>query len=261
MKERIAREEASLKALLEGMDFVPKDLEPRCFNISESTNKDAKNSARGAASDMIFLARSQSAGRGRLGRSFSSGEGGLYMSLLFRKSMSPDYALRITVCAAVAVQRAVKKLTGLDGKIKWVNDIFAGNKKLAGILCEGACGENGEISHAVLGIGLNILKPEDPEISDIASSLFECAEKVPDRLALAAEITNEVYHALRRDFSSVTEEYREKSCLIGRRVRVIKPAEEYEAMVLGIGDAGELVIKREGADTEALTTGEVSVRL
>ncbi|MBR2466648.1 MAG: biotin--[Clostridia bacterium] len=261
MKKRNEKAEFVLRTLLSECRAVPKELDIISFEETDSTNKDAKAVAKDTARDALFIAERQTAGRGRLGRSFSSDGGGLYMTLLLKRKMEPDDALKLTVTAAVCVARAVKKLCAIEVGIKWVNDIFLDGKKLAGILCEGACDEFGKITHAVLGIGLNIFPPSDEALSDIATALSEHMEAVPSKELLAAFITEEIYLALGESFSDVLSEYKKHSVLIGRDVRVIKLSCEYSARVLDIDDKGALVLLLESGEIEHLGTGEVSVRL
>lgn len=260
MKKRNEKAEFVLRTLLSECRAVPKELDVICFEETASTNKDAKDAARYATGDTLFVAERQTEGRGRLGRSFSSGDGGLYMTLLLKRKMEPDDALKLTVTAAVCVARAVKKLCAIEVGIKWVNDIFLGGKKLAGILCEGACDEFGKITHAALGIGLNVFPPLDEALSDIATALSKHIDAPPSTEMLAARITEEIYIALGESFSDVLSEYKKQSVLIGREVRVIKLSCEYSARVLDIDDKGALVLLLDGGEVEHLGTGEVSIR-
>ncbi len=261
MKNRKKDDEAKLGGFLLGEPAVPRGLEIYCFDSTESTNTDAKNSARGAASDCVFIAKSQSGGRGRLGRSFSSAEGGLYMSLLFKREILPEDAMKITVFAAGCVCAAIERLTALEPKIKWVNDVFLGQKKLAGILCEGACDEFGKLSHAVVGIGINLQRLGDPALSETATSLSEHSLNVPSALCLASEIIKEFYRRAKMNFPAVISEYRSRCFIIGRTVRVIMPSGEYCASVLDIDKDGALIVKKENGETERLVSGEVSIRI
>ncbi len=261
MKRRNKDEEERIKSLVRGAGGVPRELEIFCRDLTDSTNADAKNSTRGAASDAVFIAKRQSAGRGRLGRTFSSEEGGLYMSFLFKRELLPADAVKITVFAAVAVRAAIERLTGIGAKIKWVNDILVGGGKLSGILCEGACDEQGKITHAVLGIGVNIKRVSDPELLGIATSIEENTDRVPERDVLAAEIIKELYAKAGSDFAEVISEYRRHSAVIGKDVRVIKPSGEYSARVLGIDEDGALILRLPDGGAERLSSGEVSVRL
>ena len=107
------------------------------FDRLDSTNTRLKALAReGAAPGTVLLAREQSGGRGRLGRSFASPPGGLYLSMLLRPACPPERCLSLTPLAAVAARRAVLDCTGLSPEIKWPNDLLLGGKKLCGILTE-----------------------------------------------------------------------------------------------------------------------------
>ena len=174
--------------------------------------------------------------------------------------MMPEDAVKITVYTAVCVRRAIKRLTGLDTSIKWVNDVFVGEKKLAGILCEGACDEFGQITHAVAGIGLNVLPVCDPSLSDIATSLSEHIKVYPTPFELAAAITEEMYGAKGEFFASVISEYKSVSSVIGRRVKVINPTEEYFAFASDIDDDGALIVEMQDGTKKRIASGEVSIR-
>lgn len=225
-----------------------------------STNGVAKAAPLGATRDGLYIAKSQSAGRGRLGRSFVSDEGGLYMTLRFERMLAPASATRATVYTAVAVSRAVEGLTGLSPKIKWVNDVLLGKKKLAGILCEGIVGDGGMISVLAVGIGINVLTVPSGEVGEIATALCEHTQECPDPITLAAAVTEQMYAMQNMIFSDVLNLYRERCAVFGKRVRVIKPTGEYFATAVEIDDDGALVIKTDDGGTEHLTTGEVSVR-
>ena len=110
----------------------------------------------------LIVAETQTAGRGRLGRSFFSSTGtGLYFSMIFsnHKMRSPSL---YTALAAVAVCRSLESVYGVEPMIKWVNDIFLNGKKVSGILCEGIVNASGVIEYVVVGIGVNILPSDVP---------------------------------------------------------------------------------------------------
>ena len=241
---------------------TPRGIELIYKKESPSTNEEAKNAPMGASADRIYIAERQSAGRGRLGRSFSSGSGGLYMTMRFEVPTSPNDATKITVLAAVAVARAIEQLVPIKTGIKWVNDIFVCDKKVSGILAEGVLGTDGKIALSVLGIGVNISNALPPELSEIAATLASFTDRAPDVADLAGEIVKEVYALAQVPFGEIIEEYRARSVLIGKTVSVIKKcADEYSARVLGISDAGELILELDGGKRELLATGEVSVRM
>lgn len=244
------------------------DLPTTVYKTIGSTNDEAEAYARENADTppyVLFIADEQTRGRGRLGRSFSSARGGLYMSLLLRGEFAPDFAFDLTALSGVAVCRAIEELTPLLPKIKWVNDVYLENKKAAGILAKGRLGKNqaGEdvLDYAVVGIGINLKKTDfERELKNIAISLGDCMEEPPSREALAAKIASGIISLINKGNSlSVANEYRRRSFLDGKRVRVIKGDETYEAEVLGITDRCELIVENNGK-SEILSSGEVTIR-
>lgn len=214
---------------------------------TDSTNREAKELARqGAPHGTAVLAERQTAGRGRLGRTFFSPEGGLYLSVILRPQCPPEDLPLMTPMAAVAVCRALEETLGIAPDIKWVNDLYLQGKKLCGILCEGA----GEA--VIVGIGLNLRTPE----GGFPPQLNAAAPDVPaDRRALAEAIAGRLL--AREPF---LEEYRSRCLTVGKSVTV-HPVEgaPYEARAVEIDDRCRLVVEsRRGR--EALDSGEVSVR-
>lgn len=228
----------------------------------ESTNLLAKELARSCNTDAVITAKGQSGGRGRLGRSFSSVWGaGLYMSILIHPKKSISDALKLTALAGVAVCRAIEKNTELSPKIKWVNDIQINEKKVAGILAEGELGEGGTLKYAVIGIGLNILKRDFGELSEIAASLEDYSPSVPSADKLLVDIVREFYRLYRKkEYSAELEYYRGHSSVIGRDITVYRGGESYSARALDIDDDFALVISV-GEKIIPLTSAEVTVRV
>lgn len=238
-------------------------IEVLVLNDTDSTNRVGKEMARaGGKEGMLIVALSQSGGRGRLGRTFFSPEGGIYMSLLLRPSLPMEQFLRITTAAAVSVAQAIEKVTGKETGIKWVNDIFMNGKKVCGILCEAGTGaESGKTEYAVLGIGINVRKQAVPEeLKDIVGCLEDFSEKVDSNL-LIAEVWKaffEMYENLSEN--SYMEEYRRRSILIGQTVTVPDGEGAYTAQVTDIDEEGRLVVNA-GGELRRIGAGEVSVRL
>lgn len=145
------------------------------FNSIDSTNNYAKKIAKeGAREGTLIIANTQTAGRGRLGRQFSSNSNkGIWMSIILRPKLNPIDAQNMTIAAGRAVVKAIKQVTGIDADIKWPNDVLVGGKKVCGILTESEC-EAGNMKYMVLGIGLNVNHQEEDfseELRDIATSL------------------------------------------------------------------------------------------
>ena len=149
-----------------------------------STNTALKAmAADGAPEGTVLIAGEQTAGRGRMGRSFySPPDSGLYLSLLLRPDMSAVEATRLTACAAVAVAETIEALSGREAQIKWVNDILVDGRKVCGILTEASVDcENGMMRHVIIGIGVNTHVPKTDfpeELRSIAGAAFD-AEDIP----------------------------------------------------------------------------------
>ena len=230
---------------------------------TDSTNRVAKELAgNGAAEGTLVVADRQSMGKGRLGRSFFSPEGGIYMSLILRPQIPAERAVLITTCAAVAVARAIERVSDLTAGIKWVNDIYIDGKKVCGILAEAGLDPDKEVpSYVVLGIGINVKQQSVPEeLKTIVGCLEDAGQKVLKEDLIAA--VWEEFAMLYQELSTAVymEEYKERSMLLNREVIVCGPQEEYTARVTDIDREGHLVLEREGKRVE-LSFGEVSIRL
>lgn len=231
---------------------------------ADSTNRVAKElSKNGAPEGTLVVAKRQSMGKGRLGRSFFSPEGGIYMSMVLRPELPAQQAVMITTCAAVAVARAMEKESGLKTGIKWVNDIFVQGKKVCGILTEaGLDFETGIPEYVVLGIGINVERqPVPEELKEIVGCLEDFSEMPVEKNRLIAAVWNE-FAVLYQEFFTAAhmKEYKERSILIGREVTVLAPEGEYMATVRDIDENGHLIVECEGTK-RVLSSGEVSLRL
>ena len=129
-----------------------------CYDCIPSTNDWAKDlAAANAPSGTVVIAGQQTAGRGRIGRSFFAPKGlGCYFSVLLRPHCAPDKLMHLTCCAAVAACNAVESCSGIRPQIKWTNDLVIGTKKLGGILTElSVNSKTGLVEWAIIGIGIN----------------------------------------------------------------------------------------------------------
>lgn len=232
-----------------------------------STNTVLKEAAKsGLGENSILIANRQTAGRGRLGRSFFSPENtGIYMSILFFKDIPVTDAVFITTSAAVAAAKAIEKICKKKAEIKWVNDIYIDGKKVCGILTEAQTNvKTGKLYFAVLGIGVNVFMPENEfpaEIREIASSVMECGSDENIMNLLAAEILNNVCEYI-SDIKSreYIEEYKRRSMLTGREVYVIKGDTKTAAKAIEIDNEARLIVEYDNGEKEALSFGEVSVK-
>ncbi len=227
-----------------------------------STNDLAKEYAKkGEEEGTVIVAEYQTRGKGRLGRSFFSPQGaGLYMSVILRPTDNKN-GLLITSFAAVAVCRVIKKVCGASPKIKWVNDVYLGGKKVCGILTESLISE-GKAEYIILGIGINVNGADFPDdIKDIATSVEKETLKKQDKETLLREILKELDELYETyESGEFLEESKELSCVLGKEVKVIRGSETYFAKAVDIDKLGGLIIER-GGKKETLNSGEVSIRL
>ena len=208
----------------------------------------------------MFLTRAQSAGRGTRGRSFESPEdAGLYMSLLLYPKIHSRDAFLLTCATAVAVCRAVEKLCPeVSPRIKWVNDVYVGDKKLCGILTEGECNDDGMLCYAIIGIGINIKNaPHSQEVESIMTSLENEGADI-DVPRLAAEIISEIL-ALVDNRMLLLDEYRTRSLLIGREVEISSAGTVNTERVIGIDDECALLTKGADNTTKRYISGDVKI--
>ena len=232
---------------------------------TDSTNLWIKRLAKeGAPEGTLALAEFQSAGRGRLGRSWEVPEGtSVMMSILLRPKFEPQYAPTLTLVMGMAVAKAVKKL-GFDVSIKWPNDVVVSHKKICGILTEMGV-RDGKIDYAVIGVGINVNIREFPdEMADKATSLYLESGREFDRSqipGLVMEAFEEYYEkfAATCDLRGLKEEYESILANYNQPVRVLAK-EPYEGVARGITDGGELLVEKTDGTIVAVSAGEVSVR-
>ena len=237
--------------------------------VISSTNTVLKRMAEeGAEEGLCLIAEEQTAGKGRMGRSFYSPAGsGLYMSVLLRPMLKAADAVNITACAAVAVAEAIESLAQVQAQIKWVNDLYVEGRKVCGILTEASLDSGtAAVNYLVVGIGINIRPPEGgfpADLQKIAGSVFG-EEEIPGlRCRLAAAVLDRLlgyYEHLQE--KPWLEEYRKRSLVTGKEIRVLMPGKEPEnGTAIGIGDDFSLLVQMEDGTLRRLNSGEVSIRV
>lgn len=228
---------------------------------TDSTNNQLRQEAiEGAPEGTALFAAHQTAGRGRMGRSFFSPEGsGLYFSVLLRPQGVAS-GMKITAAAGVAVAEAVRDVLGLELSIKWVNDLYYKNRKVCGILAESATDGQGGFAWCVLGIGLNVFAPEGGfgELSSIAGALLDQRQEgILERLA-AAILDRFFAWYDKLEEPSLMEAYRSRSFLQGRTVTACRGEQRLRGTVAGIDEDGALLLQI-GEDLIPLQSGEVQL--
>lgn len=232
--------------------------------LLDSTNLEGKRmAASGAPDGTVIIAAQQSAGRGRMGRSFQSAGGvGLYLSILWRPGQDASL-LALPALGAVAAARAVEEACGLSPEIKWPNDLVLGGRKLAGILCESVV--LGAETAVILGIGINVghtAADFEGEVADIATSLAMAGavtspEAVADALVWQLD---ELRERILLQPGLWREEYRRRCATLGREVRLIGGEESLPTTALDVDEEYGLVVRLAGGEVRTVRAGEVSVR-
>lgn len=236
------------------------------YDVTDSTNLRANRLAEeGAPHGTLVVADAQEAGRGRRGRAWDSVGGiSIYMTLLLKPDIDSANASMLTLVAAMAVSEGIRRVTGLDAKIKWPNDIVVNGKKVCGILTEMSA-QMDYVNHIVIGIGINVHNESFPEeIASTATSLLMESGKRWNRAELieavweAFEDYYEVYLAT-QDLKGLRNGYDALLVNKGQRVRVLDPKEPFEGVAQGVTDRGELIVDT-WESRKLVSSGEVSVR-
>lgn len=238
----------------------------KLYQETDSTNRAAKQAAIAgeAGHGSVILACGQSCGRGRRGRSFySPSQAGLYLSVILQPQGNLRESLLLTTEAAVAVYKAIRKVTGIELDIKWVNDLYYKGKKVCGILTEAITDfESGEIQYAVVGIGLNLYEEEGgypPELREIAGGLYRNQREAEgvNRNRLAAEIVNFLLDETRE--LKLLPEYLDRNMIPGHRIQILDGQQSRSAYAVAICQDGRLKVREEDGSETLLAYGEISV--
>lgn len=260
--------EPEIRSFLGNTAVVGREL--RCFEELDSTNNYLK-ALPDAPDGLAVTAESQTAGRGRMDRSFQSPRGaGVYLSVLLRPALPPDRLPPMTALAGVAVCAAVERVCGVRPGLKWPNDPVLAGKKLCGILTEASLeAETGRLQSMVVGVGVNVAqRPEDfsPEVREMATSLLQVLGRPVSRPRLAAALLEEldkVYAALLGgDLSQPLAAYRRDCVNLGKTVRLIPfgGGERETAQAVDIGEDFSLIVRGDDGRERTVRSGEVSVR-
>ena len=240
-----------------------KNFDIKIFDTLSSTNDFAKDliNSNKFQNGTTIVANTQTKGRGRFARNFySPANTGIYFSSILKISLPIQDVSLITLISAIAVCRAITRLTNLNPQIKWINDIYLNNKKICGILVENICDFNNIKSTAIVsGIGINISTENFPkDIQDKAGSIM-CNNL--SRNKLIAEILN-IFFDLSEDIYSkkIIEEYKSLSLVLNKEISYKKDNKTYTATAIDINDSGNLVVKDSNNNISVLDCCEISIK-
>ena len=234
------------------------------YDKVESTNIIAKEMAyNGAEHGTVVMANEQTAGKGQINRPFfSPPDHGIYMSIILDVNiMNLEAPQMLTIYAAMTVCEAIEELCGKNPKIKWVNDIFLEGKKICGISADAISDKNGNISHIVAGIGINFTAAQLPaELEDIVTSIYKKNEKASvTRDELAGCIIKKITQPVQSK-EKLINAYRQRLFIIGKKIKVERVKNPFEAIALDIDEHGHLVVRDMENNIIVLNAGEVSTR-
>ncbi len=251
--------------IAQSRELKSRNIHVESFIRIDSTSAAAREYAKsGAPAPALFVANEQSAGRGRLGRSFfSPADTGVYLTLLLdvTRDGAPETGA-LTSAAAVAVRAALQRFCKTDCKIKWVNDIYTDGKKVCGILAESFF--VGDTKFVAIGVGVNVGRSHLPrELEGIAASLQETADNKV-RAGLAVELATgifDIYGRVRAGDFCYMEEYREHSLVLGKEVVFTQNGVTKSGTVRAIDDSGALCVTLPGGEKISLHGGEITLRV
>jgi BirA family biotin operon repressor/biotin-[acetyl-CoA-carboxylase] ligase len=234
------------------------------FDVVESTNREAKRLARqGAPEGTLVIAESQSKGRGRLRRLWVSPPGkGLYLSVILRPKIPPQWGPRITLTAGVALAAALQEI-GITPELKWPNDVMVGHRKVAGILTEASCGKKG-LFFVVVGVGVNVntdLTDFPASIRDLATSLSLSSGKVMSRVVLLQTLLYQLEQWYERlcqgAFATILETWRQYDITLGRCVEVSLPGSSLAGVAEDLDTDGALLVRDKRGRVHRILVGDV----
>jgi BirA family biotin operon repressor/biotin-[acetyl-CoA-carboxylase] ligase len=237
-------------------------------NTSSTQDVARRHAESGTPEGTVVVAESQSAGRGRLGRSWHSPPGaGIYLSIVLRPGIIPRDDMKIPLVASVAAVNAIKRITSLDVRIKWPNDLIVNNKKTGGILVE-STSEIDIINFMILGMGINVNTPDSMiprELQDIATSLYIESKKKISRVKLFQSLMMELETSydtfLKEGFETLRRKWISFSNTIGSKVLINSPGEPpFEGTAIDIDMEGALIVKLSDGTEKRVLSGDVSLR-
>ncbi len=238
--------------------------DPLLLATTASTNDVARNQGRkGAREGFLVAASGQTAGRGRLGRTWESPpERGLYVSFLLRPVLAPLEVGRLAVLASVAAVDAIEAVSGVRPQIKWPNDIVLGGRKLAGLLIE-AGQKAGALDFAVVGLGVNVRHSEtdfSPELRPTATSLYRALHHLYRRADVLVALLDAFNRRWTQPFAEARDAWTASSLTLGQRVELVTARGRRQGQAMGLDDSGALLLRVPSGEIETITAGDMHVQ-
>ena len=211
---------------------------------------------------MVIIAEEQTDGIGRMGRAWISPSGGIWITIVLKPNIPIERVFMITMAGSVAVARAIRKEFDLGALIKWPNDIFIGNKKVAGLLLE-LSAEADVVHYCLLGMGIDVNVPLDQFSVALQKEITAISAEVGhevDRASLLARILKEFEsHYLlieSGEYDAIIREWKSLSCTLERRVEVRTLKNNFEGDAIDIDEFGALIIRKDNGKLERVIAGD-----
>jgi BirA family transcriptional regulator, biotin operon repressor / biotin---[acetyl-CoA-carboxylase] ligase len=246
--------------------------------IGSTNDRACELALAGAAEGVMVLARRQTGGRGRQGKSWISPlDAGIFVSFVLRPPLDPAVLPLVSFAAGVAAVEAIERLSGLAVGLKWVNDLVCDSRKLGGILVEFPGGQagaavvsSGEIlpPAVICGLGINLNLSDSDLSADLAArvcSIDQLCGKPVDANLLVAELCStledEYNHLRHGGHELVLSQWKKHSQTLGKRIKALCGQEELEGTAVDLSDAGALILRMDSGETRLLHAGEITIRL
>ena len=246
--------------------------------IASTNDRSIQLAGQGAAEGVMVLARRQTNGRGRQGRSWvSPQDSGIFVSFILRPQLKPHQLPLISFAAGVAAAQAIDRVTGIKIGLKWVNDLVYNGKKLGGILAEvpgsqektEKAGDNGLLKPAViLGLGINLSLRED-DVPDDLSGKVSCLDSLLGTQVNANQLISELCSTLEEQYNHlcckghelVLQQWKKHSATLGKRIKARAGNAELEGIACNLAESGALILRLDSGENCLLQAGEITIRL
>lgn len=218
----------------------------------------------GASEGTLVLAERQSEGKGRMGRSWASPPGGVWLSLILKPRFKPPETLRLPLLTGLAVAEAIRKAAGIETSLKWPNDVLLGGKKVGGVLCE-LDAETDRVNYVILGIGVNVNNELPEELKEMATSVKQELGRELSRAEIIRCLLIELeslYQRLEQEgFEPIREAWKERSSVLGLPVMVKSLDEVTQGEAMDIDLYGALLLRKPDGTQVKVIAGDVSLRM
>jgi BirA family biotin operon repressor/biotin-[acetyl-CoA-carboxylase] ligase len=211
---------------------------------------------------MVIIAEEQTGGIGRMGRAWVSPSGGIWVTVVLKPHIPIDRVFMITMAGSVAVARAIRREFDLGALIKWPNDVFIGNKKVAGLLLE-LSAEADTVHYCLLGMGIDVNVPLNQfslalqkDITSISAELGHEVDRASFLARILKEFENHYLLIESEEYDTIIREWKSLSCTLDRRVDIRTLKNSFSGEAVDIDEYGALIIRKDNGKLERVIAGD-----